>query len=83
MNGLLNADKEAQSVMVEAPARLHLGFMDLNGATGRRFGSLGLALDGFSTRIYAERAESTPDATFSCTSSGSFSKASARLTRLG
>ncbi|HVS26729.1 MAG TPA: beta-ribofuranosylaminobenzene 5'-phosphate synthase family protein [Burkholderiales bacterium] len=58
MNGLLNADKEAQSVVVEAPARLHLGFMDLNGATGRRFGSLGLTLDGFSTRIYAERAES-------------------------
>ncbi|HSS46339.1 MAG TPA: beta-ribofuranosylaminobenzene 5'-phosphate synthase family protein [Burkholderiales bacterium] len=58
MNGLLNADKEAQSVVVEAPARLHLGFMDVNGATGRRFGSLGLTLDGFSTRIYAERAES-------------------------
>jgi beta-ribofuranosylaminobenzene 5'-phosphate synthase len=56
MNGLLNTDKEAQSVVVEAPARLHLGFMDLNGATGRRFGSLGLTLEGFSTRIYAERA---------------------------
>ncbi len=26
-----------------APARLHLGFLDLNGGLGRRFGSLGLA----------------------------------------
>ena len=57
MNGLASANKEIHSVVVEAPARLHLGFMDLNGATGRRFGSLGLTLDGFSTRIYAERAE--------------------------
>lgn len=58
MNGLLNADKEAHSVFVEAPARLHLGFMDINGAIGRRFGSLGLTLNGFSTRLYAERADS-------------------------
>ena len=33
------------SVKVETSARLHLGFLDLNGATGRKFGSLGLALD--------------------------------------
>ena len=32
-------------VTVTAPARLHLGFVDLNPPTGRRFGSLGLALD--------------------------------------
>ncbi|HMK14627.1 MAG TPA: beta-ribofuranosylaminobenzene 5'-phosphate synthase family protein [Burkholderiales bacterium] len=57
MNGLQIAYKETRSVVVEAPARLHLGFMDLNGATGHRFGSLGLTLEGFSTRIYAERAE--------------------------
>jgi beta-RFAP synthase len=30
---------------VRAPARLHLGFLDLHGGLGRRFGSLGLALD--------------------------------------
>lgn len=58
MNGTPNAEKAGQNVVVEAPARLHLGFMDLNGVTGRRFGSLGLTVDGFSTRIYAERAES-------------------------
>lgn len=32
-------------VTVSAGARLHLGFLDLNGGLGRRFGSLGLALD--------------------------------------
>lgn len=42
---------------VEAPARLHLGFLDLNGSLGRRFGSLGLTLEGLSTRVYAARAE--------------------------
>ena len=30
---------------VRAPARLHFGFLDLNGGLGRRFGSIGLALD--------------------------------------
>ncbi|MFZ0791916.1 MAG: beta-ribofuranosylaminobenzene 5'-phosphate synthase family protein [Chromatiaceae bacterium] len=43
-------------VDVEAPARLHLGFLDLNGALGRRFGSLGVAIDTLSTRVHAERA---------------------------
>ncbi|KAA2237600.1 hypothetical protein F0L46_10950 [Salinarimonas soli] len=33
------------TVRVRAPARLHIGFVDLNGSLGRRFGSLGLALD--------------------------------------
>lgn len=32
-------------IRVQAPARLHLGFLDLNGGLGRRFGSLGLALN--------------------------------------
>ena len=29
------------TVRVRAPARLHLGFLDMNGALGRRFGSIG------------------------------------------
>jgi len=33
------------------PARLHLGFLDPSGAYGRRFGSIGLAIDGLGTRI--------------------------------
>ena len=44
-------------VSIEAPARLHLGFMDLNGGLGRRFGSLGLALAGISTRITVRKAD--------------------------
>lgn len=34
----------AQAVTVHASARLHMGFFDLHGGLGRRFGSLGLAL---------------------------------------
>jgi beta-RFAP synthase len=41
----------ATRVTVRAPARLHLGFLDLNGGLGRRFGSIGLALDGLGTRL--------------------------------
>lgn len=32
-------------VVVSAPARLHLGFIDLNGQCGRVFGSIGVALE--------------------------------------
>ena len=38
-------------VRVSAPARLHLGFLDMNGGLGRRFGSLGLTLDGLATTV--------------------------------
>ena len=44
-------------VTVTAPARLHLGFLDLNGATGRRFGSIGLAISGFKTQVSVAPAE--------------------------
>jgi beta-ribofuranosylaminobenzene 5'-phosphate synthase len=43
-------------VKVRATARLHLGFLDLHGGVGRRFGSLGMALDGPETRISLRRA---------------------------
>jgi beta-ribofuranosylaminobenzene 5'-phosphate synthase len=46
-------------VTVEAPARLHLGFIDLDRRAGRRFGSLGLALEGLTTRVTATRAPVT------------------------
>jgi beta-ribofuranosylaminobenzene 5'-phosphate synthase len=42
---------EARNVVVSAAARLHLGFLDLNGSLGRRFGSIGLAIDGPRTRL--------------------------------
>jgi beta-RFAP synthase len=41
----------AGGVRVETPTRLHLGFVDLNGGLGRRFGSLGLTIDGYATRV--------------------------------
>lgn len=47
------------SVTVRAPARLHLGFLDMNGELGRRFGSLGLAVDAFETRVTMQSAAET------------------------
>jgi beta-ribofuranosylaminobenzene 5'-phosphate synthase len=44
------------SVTVAAAARLHLGFLDLNGGLGRRFGGLGLAIDHPTTRLTICRA---------------------------
>jgi beta-ribofuranosylaminobenzene 5'-phosphate synthase len=44
-------------ITVTIPARLHLGFLDLNGGLGRRFGSIGLAITGLHTRIAFRRAE--------------------------
>ena len=41
-----------KGVQVTAAARLHLGFLDLAGDLGRRFGSIGLAVDAFETRIH-------------------------------
>ena len=43
-------------VFVRAPARLHMGFVDLHGGEGRRYGSLGLALEGPFTRVRLEPA---------------------------
>lgn len=38
-------------VTVRAPGRLHLGFLDPAGSLGRRFGSLGLVVNGFETEV--------------------------------
>ncbi len=40
-----------RSLLVRAPGRLHLGFLDPAGTLGRRFGSLGLVIDGFETVV--------------------------------
>jgi beta-ribofuranosylaminobenzene 5'-phosphate synthase len=40
-----------KGVQVTTSARLHLGFLDLAGDLGRRFGSIGLAIDTFETRV--------------------------------
>lgn len=49
-------DAHAPIVRVRAPARLHLGFLDLNGGLNRKFGSLGLAIDQPVTELTLERA---------------------------
>jgi len=48
-----------QSVTLTVPARVHLGFFDLSATIGRRFGSLGLALDRPVTRVTVRRAASS------------------------
>ena len=47
----MNRSPSPASVTVTVPARLHLGFLDLNGGLGRRFGSIGLAITGLKTSI--------------------------------
>ncbi len=43
--------KEERLAAVTAPARLHFGFVDLNGELGRQFGSLGLAIADLATKL--------------------------------
>lgn len=45
------------TVTVRAPARLHLGFLDLNATIGRRFGSIGLAVNSHHTQVTLSSAE--------------------------
>lgn len=45
-----------KGVQIIASARLHLGFLDLAGDLGRRFGSIGLAIDAFFTCIHLRQA---------------------------
>lgn len=49
-------DATSGSVRIEAPARLHFGFLDLHGGLGRRFGSVGLAIDTPSLTLSARPA---------------------------
>ncbi len=42
---------DSKVVRVSAPGRLHLGFLDPSGTLGRRFGSLGLMIEGFETEL--------------------------------
>lgn len=46
-----------EKVMVLAPARLHMGFIDLSGALGRHFGSIGIGLNEINTRLTVTSAE--------------------------
>jgi beta-RFAP synthase len=48
-----SVDKKSRRVRVKVSARLHLGFIDLHGGLGRRFGSIGLSLDSPCAEIVA------------------------------
>ncbi|BBL76906.1 beta-ribofuranosylaminobenzene 5'-phosphate synthase [Methylomagnum ishizawai] len=43
-------------VRVMAPARLHMGFLDIGGSLGRRFGSIGVGVNEIATRLSLEPA---------------------------
>src|SRR5437588_4706622 len=53
------ASRNPVKVTVAVPARLHLGFLDLDGGLGRRFGSIGVAISELQTRVAIERAAAT------------------------
>lgn len=46
-----------RAITVSAPARLHLGFVDLNGSLGRKYGSIGLAVDQPATILTVRHAQ--------------------------
>ncbi len=52
----MQEDRNTQCVHVKAPARLHLGFLDLNGGLGRVYGSIGLAIEEPATELTLSRA---------------------------
>jgi beta-ribofuranosylaminobenzene 5'-phosphate synthase len=56
---VLDEERVGAGVTVACTARLHLGFFDLEGGLGRRFGSIGLSLDQPVTRLVARRARAT------------------------
>jgi beta-ribofuranosylaminobenzene 5'-phosphate synthase len=51
------SDVISRYVRVRAPARLHLGFLDMHGGLERKFGSLGLSITDVETVLFAEYAD--------------------------
>ena len=47
------------AILVTVPARLHLGFLDLNGGLGRQFGGIGIAISNFKTSLVIRCATQT------------------------
>uniref|UniRef100_UPI00358E9462 beta-ribofuranosylaminobenzene 5'-phosphate synthase family protein n=1 Tax=Crenothrix polyspora TaxID=360316 RepID=UPI00358E9462 len=52
----INLTDHPSTVSVLAPARLHMGFVDLSGSLGRHFGSIGVALNEHGTRLSVSKA---------------------------
>ena len=70
------------SARVRAPGRLHLGFLDPAGSLGRRFGSLGLVVDGPATVLELRRAESEGSSADSATAAAELPRAAEHLAAL-
>lgn len=51
------SSSEQPVLISRAYARLHMGFFDMHGGLGRKFGSIGLALSAPFTEIHAKRAD--------------------------
>ena len=64
-------------VRIRAPARLHLGFLDMEGGLGRRFGSLGVTLEELWTELLV-----TPAQAFAVAGAAEAGRARAMLERL-
>ena len=47
------------AILVTVPARLHLGFLDLNGGLGRQYGGIGIAISNFKTSLVIRCATQT------------------------
>jgi beta-ribofuranosylaminobenzene 5'-phosphate synthase len=55
--------RASAAIEVFAPARLHLGFLDLHGGLGRRFGGIGLTIEEIGLRLRLVRSEPAGSAT--------------------
>ena len=77
----LHADA-APSVTLRAPGRLHLGFLDPAASLGRRFGSLGLVIEGFETEVALCAASANQVAAVGGAEQAEIDRARAHLQRL-
>ncbi len=75
------ADMRA-GVSVRAPGRLHLGFLDPSGSLGRRFGSIGLVIDGFETELELAPADHDALSADTLAAQDELGRAAAHLQRL-
>ena len=72
----------APSVTLRAPGRLHLGFLDPAASLGRRFGSLGLVIEGFETEVALCAASANQVAAVGLAEQAEIDRARAHLQRL-
>ncbi len=70
------------SVTLRAPGRLHLGFLDPAASLGRRFGSLGLVIDGFETEVALSAANANQVSASGVAEHAEIGRAGAHLQRL-